>query len=217
VLPRGGGASSVDRDVRPLWPLCALALACAPLPSPRQPRPGEIEHIVAVQPDPGQRAGILLLQFHGELLRTGDLFAVLDENGYRGLVRTRRHASMDCDHCPGPLVEAELESGQGPKSVGTIAVGPVEGALPKARIERVARGAAPSATWRPTLQVDLDGDGKWDWVEVERCGHAVPTSCAGSGEVCDMFCTAVARAGKEPDPALMRCRSVVPDLEDCAP
>ncbi len=216
VAPRKGSrhVGSALR-LRPL--LCILSAACAPLPSPKQAQPGVIEHIVAVQPDPGQRAGVVLLQFHGEVHRTGDLFVVLDENGYRGMVRTRRQASVDCDHCPGPLIEAELEAGQGPAAVGAVAVGPVQGPAPKARLGRVTRGRAPTATWQPTLQVDLDGDGRWDWTEAERCGHSVPSGCAGSVEVCDMFCTGVAPAGKEPDAATMRCRSVVPDLTDCSP
>lgn len=216
VAPRAA-CSQVDPAVRFSQVLCIVTAACAPLPSPKQAQPGVIEHIVAVQPDPGQRAGVVLLQFHGEVHRMGDLFAVLDENGYRGLVRTRRQASIDCDHCPGPLVEAELEAGQGPAAVGAVAVGPVQGPSPKARLGRGARGRSPTAAWQPTLQVDLDGDGRWDWVEAERCGHSVQSGCAGSAEVCDMFCTGVARAGKEPDAASMHCRSVVPDLTDCSP
>ncbi|MBK7584869.1 MAG: hypothetical protein IPI67_32355 [Myxococcales bacterium] len=192
-----------------------LAPACSPASLSHQQEAQDAEQrIVAVEADPGKRPGILLLQFQRDMHKTGEVFAVLDESGYRGLVRTRRQASIDCDHCPGPLIEAELVTGPGPSGTGAIAVGPVRGPLPKARLGRVDRKREPGVTWQPTVQVDLDGDGLWDLVEYERCGHSVPSGC--SREVCDMFCTGVAARGAEPDPAVMHCRSLVPDLEDCA-
>jgi len=199
------------------WLLCSVTLACAVQAPVRPSGPGGVEHVVAVEPDPAQRRGVVLLQFLGEPERMGEQFAVVDEGGYRGLVRAARKSLADCDHCPGPLIEAELLSGQGPSAPGAVALGPVQGPLPKARVGRVPRTRAPTAEWRVTLQVDLDGDGSWDLVEKERCGHSVGSGCAGTANVCDMFCTGVAPAGKDPDPAAMHCRSFVPDLEDCAP
>lgn len=169
--------------------------------------------IFPVEPDQKQRQGVVVLEWRGALEGFGESFAVIDETGYRGLVRTETRSKTDCDHCTGPLVDARLMSGAGPNAFGAVAVGPVGGALPHAKLERATDRERPGTEWRTSLRVDLDGDGTWDFRELERCGHYARSGCAG--EACDMICSVVTKSNEAPDPREMDCHSFMPDLEDC--
>lgn len=187
----------------------ALGAGCQPA---RSPSSGSELRIVAVDADPEQRAGRLLLRWEGEYDDSRELFVIVDERGYAGVARVIGRSEADCDHCPGPLLEASLDSGPGPQSHGAVAFGPVGGPLPKARMKRL-EAPALDATWHPVLRIDRDGDGRWDLEQVRRCGHFVRSGCAD--EVCDMACSATTSPGQSPDPKAMRCVSFVPDVEDC--
>lgn len=194
------------------WLLVGASLvACRPA---QVPSTTSGMRIVAVDADPAKRPGHLLLRWEGPYDGEHALYALIDEKGYRGLVQSGDRSTTDCDHCPGPLVDGQLDSGPGPSEYGAIAVGPVDGPMPRANMKRV-KPHALDQTWRAVTKVDLDGDGRWDLEEVRRCGHTVRSGC--SDEVCDMTCTAVTPPGHDPDPKLMNCVSFVPDLEDCAP
>lgn len=193
--------------------LFLATVGCARGTTATVPAAAGVEHVVAVVPDPQKRSGVLLLQWDGELGSLGDRMALLDDTGYHGLIRTRARSTVDCDHCPGPLVEAVLLEGRGPSDVGSIAVGPVAGPLPRARLARSSGDRGRTASWQPVLRIDLEGDGRWDVDEVQRCGHTVASGCSAS--VCDMICTAIVPSGTVPEPSAMRCRSFVPDVEDC--
>jgi hypothetical protein len=185
--------------------VCMLA-ACTTRP------PATQYSMVAVDRDPQNRTGHVLLRWDGDYDGTRARYALIDVTGYRGLVENRGRSDVDCDHCPGPLVDGILMSGPGPRDYGAVAVGPVDGPLPHARM----RQAPPhdlDDTWRPVVQIDLDGDGRWDLESVQRCGHSVRSGCAG--EVCDMTCVAVREPGHEPDTKRMQCVSFLPDVEDC--
>lgn len=196
---------------RTTWLIALAALGCRPVDVPSSVTG---LRIVAVDADPAKRPGHLILRWEGEYDGEHALYALIDERGYRGLVQSGDRAAADCDHCLGPLVEAELDSGPGPTEQGTIAVGPVTGALPRARMKRLNAGAL-GAKWQAIVKVDLDGDGRWDMEQVQRCGHVVRSGC--SDEVCDMACTAVTQPGKDPDPKSLHCASLTPDVADCAP
>jgi hypothetical protein len=194
--------------------LGALSSACHSTGADAQSAtPLDALHVLPVEPDTQQRPGMVLLQWRGPLEAFGESFAVVDESGYRGLVRTERQSTVDCDHCPGPLLDARLMSGAGPSAYGAVAVGPVKGPLPHARVKRSARSKEPGPEWATSLSVDLDGDGRWDYDEMQRCGHYARSGCAG--KACDMICSVVTRVGESPDPRGMDCQSFLPDVEDC--
>ena len=189
----------------------AILVACRPA---QEPTSTSGLRIIAVDADPQKRSGHLLLRWEGEYDGRQALYALVDEKGYRGLVESGDRYPIDCDHCPGPLIDGRLDSGRGPSEYGAIAVGPVSGPMPRANMKRV-KPHSLDATWRAITKVDLDGDGRWDLEEVRRCGHTVRSGC--TSEVCDMTCTAVTQPGRDPDPKLMQCVSFVPDVDDCAP
>jgi hypothetical protein len=194
--------------------LSLLPLGChSSAAGPAEPAIPTRLRVLPVEPDVLRRPGMVVLEWRGALDGFDQSFALLDESGYRGMVRTVSRSKAECDHCGGPLLDARLVSGTGPSALGAVAVGPVAGPLGHAKLERVTSHAPPDEAWRPSLSIDLDGDGSWDFQEMQRCGHYARSGCSGSA--CDMICTVVARVGQAPDPGEMDCRSFAPDLEDC--
>lgn len=197
----------------PAWLAGSLLAGCAGAGSARAPAPSPSRlSVFTVEPDAHPHANAVSLHWRGPLTRFGLTFALIDDGGYRGLVRTVARSKEDCDDCAGPLVDAERIAGPGAVSDSTVAVGPVDGPLPRAKIQR-APSASPGAQWQPALFVDLNGDGRWDFQQMQRCGHYAPSGC--SGRVCDVICTGVARIGARPGARDTHCQSFVPDLQDC--
>lgn len=170
--------------------------------------------VFAVDPDPDGRDGYVLLRWSGEYDGGHSLYALIDDFGFAGLAETVGRSPRACDHCPGPLVEARVDSGPGPMDSGAVAVGPLDGPLPHARMKRPKLHPLDEQ-WRTVLKLDLDGDGRFELQEARRCGHMVPSGC--SDEVCDKVCSAVTRPGREPDPQQTLCVSFRPDVRACQP
>ena len=153
------------------------------------------------------------LAWRGEPPKTQALFAVIADEGYRALVRTRPGADVpDCDDCPGPLVAFDVVSGE-VRGERLVAVGPVDGPRPRARIER-KNWSAPGADWQTLIAVDIDGDGHFEREKVVRCGRWAPSGC--KDRVCNEWCFAIRDVGRDVVDGVS-CQGFIPDVEDCAP
>lgn len=141
----------------------------------------------------------------------GALFALLD-HAYVGLVRVRGRSAVDCDHCAGTLIEAELVEGR--PCAACTAIGPLSDAPRRATRVHLADWDRESELWVATESIDLDGDGRPEIEEVYRCGHRRPSGCAHS--VCDEDRRALRKVGQsEPLQGSVSRRGYLPDVEDC--
>lgn len=152
------------------------------------------------------------LQWRGEYGRedVGLLFAVVDERGYRALVRTAAEPS-DCDDCAGPRVGIDVVSGSLRGLRHAVALGPVRGPFPRARVLRTSPSNDVPESWAPITEIDLDGDGAADIADVVRCGAFVtePRGTRACREVCHGVRDRDGNLAPE-----RACFGFVPDVDD---
>jgi hypothetical protein len=159
-----------------------------------------------------------VVQWIGSFDFAGSVFALIEEDGYTGMIRLRREEGH-CFDCPGPEIEADLIAGRGPSGRGlSVAVGPIDTPPIRARLRRfdVDRFHMTSSEWRVTLEVDLDGDRQPDLEWVTRCKHWISSPC--SGKWCVETCSAT-RMTRRPSGEVfdVDCGDGIPDVPDCEP
>jgi hypothetical protein len=207
---------------------CSAALAsCRPTPRPLPANPASsivLRAFSAASPCRSEDAVAcesekrVLVQWIGHFDMAGQLFAVIDEAGYAGMIRPRRDGGP-CSHCPGPEVEADLIAGRGPsRRSRAVAVGPIDTPPVHASIRSfdVDLLHATSSEWRVTLEVDLDGDHRPEIEWITRCAHPISSPC--SGPWCLEQCGAT-RLSRSPSGEVfdVDCGDGIPDVPDCEP
>jgi hypothetical protein len=151
------------------------------------------------------------LDLVGGGVQIGRLYALVGEAADTALVCADREVD-DCDDCAHPRFRAVLVRPS--RATPLLAVGPVEGPLPRATARRTgARAPIPAdELWRREAAVDLDGDGAPDLEQVIRCGRRVPSGCDGG--VCGQHCVGTRTVGAT-EPRAVGCHGFIPDAEDC--
>ncbi len=141
------------------------------------------------------------------VLERGQRFALIGSRN--GLAVVEGPATTECDHCVLPRSAARVD--HGPEGL-LIALGPVVEALPSARAK--AREVPMSSEWKAELEVDVDGDERYDIERVARCDRTVASGC--HSQVCDRICRGTRTVGASTVRAIS-CQSFLPDIEDCHP
>lgn len=194
-----------------MW-VCALAACGAPRAAPHAATAAVGLRIVGAELADGDT----LLRWPLGMPVAYGSYALIDDAGYAGTVRVVGPSKIDCDDCGVTLLAVTATDHRHACRAACVAVGPVNATLSRARIAALPGAAREDATWQTTLEVDVDGDGRWDLDAVARCGGTTPSGC--SGQVCNRLCTATRVTGRaDPEAATVSCVSFVPDVDDCTP